>query len=311
MVLLKSNDVGVRSVLAVKQIDVYIGRKQIIKQVSFQVKPGEIVGLVGPNGAGKTTIMKTILGLTKFNGKITVNQQAITENHHAPLAKVGALIEHPAIYPFLTGLQNLQLYSQDPTDMRQLVTLLQMDAYINTKAKGYLLGMKQKLGIAIALLNRPDLVILDEPMNGLDVEATISIRKIIKQYAEQGTAFLISSHVLSELQKVMTQVILINHGTMIVNQNVAAFNQRAQNQYQLNTVANAATAKLLQAHQLTFSKTKTGFLVPREEIFAIQDLLAAQQIHLKMLAPVQLNFEQIIVDLLEQQRGREHEKTLS
>ncbi|MBA1394587.1 ATP-binding cassette domain-containing protein, partial [Lactobacillus sp. XV13L] len=110
--------------LKVKDIDVFIGHKKIIKDVSFQVPAGAIVGLVGPNGAGKTTIMKTILGLTKFKGNILVANQTVTENNHLALANVGALIEHPAIYPFLTGLQNLELYARDKGDMVQLTSTL-------------------------------------------------------------------------------------------------------------------------------------------------------------------------------------------
>lgn len=175
--------------LRLRNVNTFIKHKQIINQATFDLEAGDIVGLVGPNGAGKTTIMKTILGLTKFTGDILVDRVPVTETNHAALTNVGALIEHPAIYPFLTGRQNLTLYSRDPQDLETLVKTLKMTAYIDTSAKGYSLGMKQKLGIAIALLNHPKLVILDEPMNGLDVETTIGVRRLIKQYAEQGTAF--------------------------------------------------------------------------------------------------------------------------
>lgn len=171
-------------ILEVSNVNTYIGKIKIINNISLKIKAGEIVGLIGPNGAGKTTIMKTILGLTKFTGSITVGNRPVTETNHRALARVGALIEHPAIYPFLTGRQNLELYARNKRDLTQLVSTLQMDSYINNKAKGYSLGMKQKLGIAIALLNQPQLVILDEPMNGLDIEATIGVRKLIKRYAD-------------------------------------------------------------------------------------------------------------------------------
>lgn len=185
--------------LSVSHLNVYYGRKQAINDVSFTIKSGEIVGLIGPNGAGKTTIMKTLLGLTKFTGIVSFNQQRITASSHQALQEVGALIENPAVYPFLSGRANLALYSRDHSDLDQLIEKLGMTAYIDRLAKAYSIGMKQKLGIALALLNHPQLVILDEPMNGLDIEATILIRKIIAEYAAQGTAFIISSHVLSEL----------------------------------------------------------------------------------------------------------------
>lgn len=123
--------------LRVNEMNTFIGRKRIIKNVSLQVSPGNIVGLVGPNGAGKTTIMKTILGLAKFTGNISINDKEVTENNHNALSEVGALIEHPAIYPFLSGLQNLDLYSHDKHDVMNIISMLQMDAYIKDKAKGY------------------------------------------------------------------------------------------------------------------------------------------------------------------------------
>jgi len=288
--------------LILKNVNTFIRHTQIIKQATFTLNSGEIVGLIGPNGAGKTTIMKTILGLTKFNGDILVDQVPVTETNHAALMNVGALIEHPAIYPFLTGRQNLTLYSQNSQDLEHLVSTLSMSGYIDKSSKGYSLGMKQKLGIAIALLNHPKLVILDEPMNGLDVEATIDIRKIIKQYAEQGTTFLISSHILSELQKVMTRIILVNDGCVILNEDTQTFNHQNLQNYTLRTEEDPQVAELLQKNHIPYQIQGKHFLVSKTEIFTIQDILAKQQIHLKELAPETVSFEHLIVQILEKQR---------
>ncbi|WP_225428692.1 ABC transporter ATP-binding protein [Levilactobacillus suantsaiihabitans] len=263
----------------------------MVTHASFQLQPGMIAGLTGPNGAGKTTIMKTILGLTRFTGRIQVNQQAVTEDQHAALAHVGALIEHPAIYPFLTGQQNLALYAHDPADLQQLTTTLGMRTYIHAKAKGYSLGMKQKPGIAIALLNHPQLVILDEPMNGLDVESTITARRLIQQYAAAGTAFLISSHILNELQKVMTQVILIDHGQIIVDQPINTFNQRHQRDYRLMTTNPQLTAQLPAQSHTAYQQADATFRVKRTDILTIQDLLMAHHIYLQELTPLRPNLE--------------------
>lgn len=294
--------------LKVSNMDTFIGRKHIIKDVSFQVRPGAIVGLIGPNGAGKTTIMKTILGLTKFTGNIAVDDQVVTENNHAALSKVGALIEHPAIYPFLSGLENLKLYSQDEADMQNVVHLLEMEKYIDTKSKDYSLGMKQKLGIAIALLNRPQLIILDEPMNGLDIEATILVRKIIKQYAAQGSSFLISSHVLGELQKVMTDAILITEGKIIVNKPISEFERLSHQQYQVLTENMDKTINVFQKNQIPVVKSDEYLQIDRRLLYQIQDLLYANHIRLLELSPRGMNFEQIVVSLLEKQRRQPHEK---
>ena len=288
--------------LSVQNVDVFINQKEIIHQASFQVPTGAVIGLVGPNGAGKTTIMKTILGLTKFSGSIQIDNQEVTENNHQALQQVGALIEHPAIYPFLTGLQNLELYSQDHQDLQEVVSLVQMESYLNQRAKNYSLGMKQKLGIALALLNKPRLVILDEPMNGLDIEATITIRKVIKQYAQQGTAFLISSHVLSELQKVMTGIVLLNAGQVVMDKTVKEFTQEPQQQYQVLTDNQSQAQELLQKKQIKFSSSGPYLLISHADILSAQTVFYTHNLHLLELAPIKANLEELIVDLLQQQR---------
>ena len=143
-------------------------------------------------------------------------------------------------------------------------------------------------------------------MNGLDVEATIIIRQIIKQYAEQGTAFLISSHILSELQKVMTRIVLINNGRIILNQDSRTFKQQNLQNYTLQTEANAQVAELLQAAHIPYQTRKEHLLVSKTAIFTIQDILAAHRIYLKELAPETVSFEHLIVQILKMQRGDEH-----
>lgn len=294
--------------LSVKNINIYYGRKVIVKDASFTISPGEIVGLIGPNGAGKTTIMKTLLGLTKFTGDIDFNDQEITLNDHSALQSVGALIEDPAIYPFLTGRDNLKLYSTDPDDMAKLITRLGMDNYIDRKAKDYSVGMRQKLGIALALLNNPQFVILDEPMNGLDIESTILIRKLIHEYASRGTAFLISSHVLSELQKVMTSVIIINHGRITMNSPMSRFTEENSLKYELQTTDMERTIKLLQQENISFDKQNNGLIIDHKNIVTIQQRLFENKIWINCLRPVGLTFEQKIVNILHKERGENNDE---
>lgn len=289
--------------LKVNHVNIYYGRKKAVSDVSFAIHPGEIVGLIGPNGAGKTTIMKTLLGLTKFNGEISFNDQTISENNHKALGSVGALIEQPAIYPFLSGLQNLQLYSRDQNDLNNLVKRLGMSSYIKQKSKGYSVGMKQKLGIALALLNHPQFVILDEPMNGLDVEATILIRQIIKEYSSNGTAFLISSHVLSELQKVMTSIIIINNGRVILNTSVDKFNQQSKSMLMFKTTNMAKSRQLLNNYLVPDKHNSSSLIIKNEDSITVQQLLSENQIWLTELKPFGLTFEQAIVDILRKRRG--------
>ncbi|WP_262315788.1 ABC transporter ATP-binding protein [Lacticaseibacillus parakribbianus] len=207
------------TVLTVDHLDKSFGSKQVLHGVDFFVEEGHVAGLVGPNGAGKSTIMKAILGLIPVNGGgVEITGQPVSITSHQALRKVGALIEYPGIYPFLTGQQHLELFADKhnkAANIKEIVDALGMGTYINRKAKLYSLGMKQKLGIAQALVNQPKLVILDEPMNGLDPQAVKDLRDIIRKMAANGTSFLISSHILSELEKVADDVLILNHGHIV------------------------------------------------------------------------------------------------
>ncbi|MFI0670103.1 ABC transporter ATP-binding protein, partial [Staphylococcus aureus] len=170
-------------VVTVEHLTKKIGNKTILEDISLTLKRGHIVGLVGANGAGKTTLMKVILGYSSFqsgNFNVIKNQDS--------KSNIGALIENPGIYPFMSGYENLKLLneSKNTQDIDKIVSQLNMDEYIHKKAKTYSLGMKQKLGIAIAFLNDPQFVILDEPMNGLDPKAVRDVRELIVQKAQEG-----------------------------------------------------------------------------------------------------------------------------
>jgi ABC-2 type transport system ATP-binding protein len=195
-------------VLTVEHLTKKIGNKTILKDISLNLKRGQIVGLVGANGAGKTSLMKVILGYSIYQE----GNFEVIENKHKK-SNVGALIENPGVYPFMSGYDNLKLLNETKNthqDIDTIVSQLKMDEYIHNKAKTYSLGMKQKLGIAIAFLNQPQLIILDEPMNGLDPRAVRDVRELIVKKAEEGVTFLISSHILSELVKITNSILIIN-----------------------------------------------------------------------------------------------------
>lgn len=199
-------------VLTIAHLTKKIGNKTILEDVSFKLKRGQIVGLVGANGAGKTTLMKVILGYSSFqSGNFNVINSKDSKNN------IGALIENPGIYPFMSGYENLKLLneSKNTQDIDKIVSQLHMNEYIHKKAKTYSLGMKQKLGIAIAFLNDPQFIILDEPMNGLDPKAVRDVRELIVQKAQEGVTFLISSHILSELVKITNSILIINKGKIV------------------------------------------------------------------------------------------------
>ena len=199
-------------VLTVEHLTKKIGNKTILEDISLNLKRGQIIGLVGANGAGKTSLMKVILGYSSYQD----GTFRIIENKNKK-SNVGALIENPGIYPFMSGYDNLKLLNETKNthDIDTIVSQLDMDDYIHNKAKTYSLGMKQKLGSAIAFLNQPQLIILDEPMNGLDPKAVRDVRELIVKKAQEGITFLISSHILSELVKITNSILIINKGKLV------------------------------------------------------------------------------------------------
>lgn len=192
-----------------------------IKNISLTVDKGDIYGLLGPNGSGKTTIMKAILGLVKAQGEIKVFGLDIDDDFAQIMYKTGALIEAPSIHKDMTALQNLKLraslYPDVTSDqINHILEIVHLSQYKNDKAGKFSLGMKQRLGLALAFLTSPELVILDEPVNGLDIEGVVEIREIIKHMSrEHDTTFLISSHMANEIEKTCNKVAAIYEGEII------------------------------------------------------------------------------------------------
>ncbi|MCI2875958.1 ATP-binding cassette domain-containing protein [Staphylococcus hominis] len=214
------------NVLTVEHLTKKIGNKTILEDISLKLDQGQIAGLVGANGAGKTTLMKVILGYSSYQK----GQFNVIENKHKK-SNIGALIESPGIYPFMSGYDNLKLLneSKNSNDIDTIVSQLKMNEYIHNKAKTYSLGMKQKLGIAIAFLNQPQLIILDEPMNGLDPKAVRDVRELIIKKAQEGVTFLISSHILSELVKITNSIFIINKGKIVTETTEEELNKYEDN----------------------------------------------------------------------------------
>ena len=204
--------------LVARDIVKVYGKRTVLKKVNMNIQKGDIYGFIGKNGAGKTTFMRVILSLTypqsgdvKLFGDKTLQEVGL---------KVGSLIEAPGIYKNLTGEENLRrfsiLYGADPDKAPELLKLVGLNNTGKKKAKDYSLGMRQRLGIAIALIGDPELLLLDEPINGLDPEGIKEIRDLIlKLNEEKGITFLISSHLLDELGKVVTKYGIINDGEML------------------------------------------------------------------------------------------------
>ncbi|WAA09817.1 ABC transporter ATP-binding protein [Fervidibacillus albus] len=210
--------------VALQLIDVKktIKKKEIIKGISLQVKQGEVYGLIGPNGAGKTTTIRMIVGLMNMSGgDIKILGESIRHNFTGSIRNVGAIVENPKFYPFMSGMQNLKhfanMYDHLPKDrIKEVVSLLGLEKVIHQKVKTYSLGMRQRLGIAQAILHKPKVLILDEPTNGLDPAGIREIREYIRKLADvEQVAVIISSHLLAEIELICDQIGIIQHGELI------------------------------------------------------------------------------------------------
>lgn len=214
-------------VLEVRNVNKYFGKKRVLKNVSFSVDGGEILGFIGPNGAGKTTTIKLILGLQTINdGKVFINGYDINEKFSKAMEKVGAIVESPDMYMYLSGKKNLEMAARmykgiTKERIAEVIKLVGLEARINDKVSKYSLGMRQRLGIAASLLNSPNLLILDEPTNGLDPEGIKELRNLMLELAnKERVAILISSHNLSELESFCTDICIIKSGEIIESSSV-------------------------------------------------------------------------------------------
>ena len=199
-----------------------------LKDVSFELYEGDILGFIGPNGAGKTTTIKMILGLQSIDsGTVLINGYDIKKDFEKAILSVGTIVENPDLYMYLTGYENLKLVANmykniDKNRVDEVIKIVKLEQRINDKVSKYSLGMRQRLGIAQAILHKPNLLILDEPTNGLDPEGIKELREIIKNLAlKENVGVLISSHNLSELESFCNKVVIIKNGKIIDKNNLS------------------------------------------------------------------------------------------
>ncbi|WPC44533.1 ABC transporter ATP-binding protein [Clostridium sp. JS66] len=212
--------------IEVKNVTKKIGKRTILGGVSFDIYEGDICGFIGPNGAGKTTLIRVITNLiSPTEGEVSVAGVNVDENRKIALTKLGAIVEEPIFFSYMTGRQNLKNLAMLNPDMskeeqkekvEEVLKIVDLEDRGDDKVKTYSLGMKQRLGIAQALLNNPEVVILDEPANGLDPIGMRDLRNLIlKLREEKNITFFISSHLLDELQQMCNRFIAINKGKII------------------------------------------------------------------------------------------------
>lgn len=297
-------------ILEVKDVYKKLGKREIIKGISFSVKEGEIFGFLGPNGAGKTTTIRMLVGLIAPNsGNILIDGYNISKDKEGALKGVGAVVENPELYTYLSGKENLMQIARirgiDKKDIDEVIELVGLKDRINDKVKKYSLGMKQRLGLAAALLSKPKLLILDEPTNGLDPSGILDFRNIVKKIAkERNTSVFISSHILSEIEQVCDKVAFINQGVI---QSVESINgSKGDNEFDSVEVVTAEVEKcikvlegLTSVKDIVNKKDSVTIKVPKNLLPDIIFALTDEKVRIEEIYKKELGLEERYMELVE------------
>lgn len=233
-----------------------IGHKTIVNDLSLKLYEGDILGFIGVNGAGKTTTIKLLLGLQSLNGgSVFINGFDLKKDFKNAISNVGAIVENPDLYMYMTGYENLKIasmiYNIDDKRIEEVVKLVGLENKINEKVKKYSLGMRQRLGIAQAILHKPKVLILDEPMNGLDPVGIRELKDLLLNLAKnEKIAILISSHLLSELESVCNRICVISNGVVIKDESTINIKKIADNVNYILEVGNINLDNILNNYQV-------------------------------------------------------------
>jgi len=300
--------------ISLKKVSKTINGKNIVFDISFEVKKGEIFGLLGPNGAGKTTTIKMITGLSKVTeGDILICNKDLKSSNRI-VSHIGAIVENPTFYDYLSGYSNLKIYSRmfdgvSSSDIEVAVKKMGLEDRIKEKVKYYSLGMKQRLGIALAMVHNPDILILDEPTNGLDPSGTISMRNYLKELAhEYNVAILISSHLLNEMENICDKVGIMYKGKLLKVQNLTKssdFNYK--NTYKIETSNNKVANKLLSTYidRIDQENKKIYINIYKQEVNGILNLLLSKNLKIYDFSLIKPNLEEYFIDLINNEKSEE------
>jgi len=297
-------------ILEVSNLSKSFNGKEVIKNLSFKVLTGDIFGFLGPNGAGKTTTIRMILRLiASDSGSVTINGHDIGRDFNRAIKEVGAIVEIPKFFSYLSGYDNLRLIAKLHPELSkdriaEVLDIVGLTQRSRDKVKTYSLGMKQRLGLAMALLNRPKLVFLDEPTNGLDPKGIIDMRAMISQLAlEQDITFFITTHQLNEVEQICNQVAILKEGELIEQGSVKELLNKDNEYVEVFTEEHEKSLGLL--NDLEFVKSaqssKYGVQVELEKGYSgdLIHFLISQNIKVNYVTPKNQSLEQFFIELTE------------
>lgn len=300
--------------LSVNNLTKYYGQKRVVNDLSFSLYPGQIFGFVGPNGAGKSTTIKMITGLANSSsGDVRIGGYSINKSFKKAIENIGAVVEMPQLYGYLSGEKNLKLYAsfygkQAINRIPHIVKLVGMENRIKEKVSTYSLGMKQRLGIAQALLGKPNLLILDEPTNGLDPNGIVEIRKILKVLAEkEKMTIIISSHNLAELEQTCDIIGIINNGDLIEYKTMAQINEMIEKNQKVQLMCNYpnyAAVEIKEKYKIECKIVGNSVILPLREkhIATIISFLNYKKIKVYGIKKIHKTLEELYFEILENNR---------
>lgn len=285
------------------------GKETVLSDINLQVPTGSIYGFLGPNGAGKTTTLRLLLGLLKKqDGEINIFNLPFEKNRIDILRKTGSLIESPSLYAHLSAKENLailqKVYQCKPSRIEEVLKIVGLENTGKKSTGKFSLGMKQRLSIAIALMHEPELLILDEPTNGLDPNGIIEMRDLLKQLNKDlGMTILVSSHLLAEIEKMVTHVGIINKGKLIFQGTMGELHEaQHQQSFMCFETGNVEKSKeVLNANGIQFQQEGSQLHMPvleRELIASINKQLVEQDIKVYQISIVKNDLESIFIDLV-------------
>lgn len=290
-------------IVQLQNISKTIGGKQLIQQLNIDLYPGQITGFLGPNGAGKTTTIRMMTGLMNpTEGKVIIDGLSLQDNYEEAISKVGVIVENPEMYKYMTGYKNLLHFARmhkNVTKERILEVVKQvgLEKRINEKVSTYSLGMRQRLGLAQALLHRPKFLILDEPTNGLDPAGIREFRMYLRKIAEEdGVSVFVSSHLLSEIELMCDRVAVIQNGKLI---DIRDINVETSSFYYIEATPNDQTAALLQKLDYNFVAENNGYVVEikKEDIPKLITQFVNEGIQLFAVQPHQKTLEDQFLEM--------------
>lgn len=297
-------------VLKVENLQKSFGKKEVLKDLSFTINEGEILGFLGRNGSGKSTTMKCLSGLMAFDsGSVSICGFDIKKDRIKALEKIGVSIESPALYPNLSAYDHykqMSAWRKIPKErVQEMIDFANLGSYLKKTVSTYSMGMKMRLMLSLVIMHKPKLLILDEPMNGLDFEGVLNLRKTLVDLKNSGSSILLSSHQLSELEKISDRVLMIENGKVVYDDKISGGILELST-YDIDTSDNSKLIKILEEREIEYSISKNpatenyiSFNLESSKIGSLLEKLFEEKIYVRDISKESLGLEELYQSIIE------------